>query len=32
MRIAEFYDLAMTICDTLKIDKQKYNFLNELLM
>lgn len=26
----EFYELAMAICDTLKIDKQKYHFLNEL--
>lgn len=26
----EFYDLAMSICDTLKLERQKFSFLNEL--
>lgn len=27
----EFYSLAMDICETLKIDKDKYKFLKELI-
>jgi hypothetical protein len=27
----EFYDSAMEICETLKLDKQKYNFLKNLI-
>ena len=28
---SQFYDLAMETCETLKLEKQKFNFLKELL-